>query len=362
MNMGRRGFLAGSGLALLSLAVPRGARAACLGVGGLAGLGSFLTDPCFALVVRRKPVGGVGPNGEARRNIGTPDRLILEDQAAGLVWLRYGTIHGKADAVATGWSELDWGIAQQRRDGGFDSVDPVHQVTWFLESLASAIAIDPSKATATRKAALAAGLDWLEQPAQRRRADENGKTFTHRWWMRATLFQAASEILDRAALARRSEEFVQKAISQQTPSPGGGAFPERGGGDVGYQVLSLLYLERWLAQRPRGPLSAQAEKAMEAGLAWYLDRIGPDGIVDRKGSTRMLVENKDVLYDRAVDALLGASLLTADAKWSKIAGRLQQGAVTEGQAPPEALDKFELQPDGTPSRKMLDLCSLCKVD
>lgn len=362
MDLDRRGFLAGSGLALFALSRPGRAWAACGGAGGLAALGAFLLQPCFKrIAVRRPPPVKRGPDGEIRKNIGNDVPLVLEEQASGLGWIRYGKLQGNEKAVAIGWKALDWGLARQRPDGGFDSQDPVHQITWFLEALACAMAVDPDAATALRKAGLSRGLAWLEEPRQRKTADRYGRTFTHRWWMRASLFQAASELLGQPALAGRAEDCVRQAIAQQA----GGAFPERGGGDVGYQILAMLYLQRWLAMRPDGPLSGQAKTSMIAGLEWYLERVGADGIVDRTGSTRIPVENsylgkpKDVLYNLAVEVMLGASLLTGDPRWTEASARLQRGAVAEGQAKPEALRPFDPQPDGTPSNEVLDLCKLC---
>lgn len=362
MDLDRRGFLAGAGLALFALSRPGLAWAACGGAGGIAGLGTFLLQPCFRrIAIRRHPTGKMGPDGEIRKNIGGTGPLILEEQAAGMIWIRYGKLSRDDKAVATGWKALDWGLARQRPDGGFDSKDPVHQITWFFEALACAMAIDPDAATALRKAGLSRGLAWLEEPKQRKSADGYGRTFTHRWWMRASLFQAASELLGQPELVGRADDCVRQAIAQQVD----GAFPERGGGDVGYQILTMLYLQRWLAMRPDGPLSAEAETAMVTGLDWYLDRVGPDGRVDRTDSTRMLAETsyldrpKDVLYNLAVEALLGASLLTGDPRWTEASARLQRGAVAEGQAKPEALQQFDPQPDGTPSAEVLATCSLC---
>lgn len=360
MNMKRRELLIASGLGLLFSGLPRVAVAACTAAGGSAGLGAFLLQPCFKrLVVRRQPTDAVGPNGEARRNIDDP--LILQEQAVGRDWIRYGKLYGDVGAIATGWKVLDWGLARQRADGGFDSKDALHQTTWFLEALTTAIAFDPTGQTTARRTGLSAGLAWIEAPAQRRRLTETSVTFTHRNWMRASLFRASSEILGRADLAALSEDCVKQAMAQQTD----GAFLERGGSDVGYQILSLQYLQHWLALEPGGALSARAEASMVAGLNWYLARVNQDGRVDRTGSTRMLIETnqddiqKDVRYARAIEVFLGASLLTGDPQWTRAAARLERGAITEGQAKPEALDRFEPQGDGQPSADVQGNCSLC---
>jgi hypothetical protein len=353
--MDRRAFMLSAGLAGFGGLSSATSGATCLANGSLAGLRRFLLQRCFRdLIVTDRPTGTVGASGAVRQNIDGP--LVLQEQAAGFDWVRYGLLHDDAAAVRTGWKALDWGLRQQRPDGGFASEDAVHQTSWFLEKLAATFALDPTGLTAARRAGLARGLVWLDQPERRAHAVRNNAIFTHRCWMRASLFQAGALILNRADYAARARENVAQALAQQR----GGAFPERGGPDVGYQILGLQYLQRWLALQPGGNLAARGERSMEQALRWYLARTGESGIVDRAGSTRMRIEAKDVRYARAVEVFVGASLLTGDSRWLRAGVLLQRGAIAERQAAASDIKRFDADAAGVPSRRIIAECAMCR--
>src|SRR5579862_1875312 len=58
-------------------------------------------------------------SGAAGANVG--GYRWIEEQRQGAEWIVRGFATGKADWQALGWRELDWGLAHQQSNGGFES-------------------------------------------------------------------------------------------------------------------------------------------------------------------------------------------------------------------------------------------------
>jgi hypothetical protein len=296
----------------------------------------------------------VGKDGAVRVNMS--GGLVLQEQAAGYSWIRYAVLYQNPDYRRLGWKILDWGLGQQNEAGGFESKDAVHETTWFLEALATSMAIDPMGVTPARRLGLARGIAWLNESNRRRHVFETSATFTHRCWMRASLYQSSSLLLGESRYEDYAAEWARQGLAQQVD----GVFPERGGPDVGYQILGIQYLERYLAMIGHMKASRSVRAGLLSGLGWYKSKISAGGIIDRAGSTRMRVEmDKDVRYSRAIEVCVGASLLTGDLSWVQTGFDLERGAISEKQAGPSALLRFGSGHTGAPSGLINRDCSIC---
>lgn len=305
----------------------------------------FILDDCFVrFTSTSEPDWPPAPNGAVRANVTKP--LVLEHQVGGFQWIRRGVFEGRPEWVSTGWRILDWGLAQQQADGRFPTVDGIHQTTRFLEAVASSMVIDPAGATAARKERLYKGLQWLDSPVVKGQASRSGANFTHRLWMRAALFSTSALVLGRPELEAVADAAVRQAMQQQFPN---GAYPERGGEDVGYHPFGMLYEVRWFAAAgPSNPEYSAALRSLERGYDWYRSKISPEsGMVDRRGSTRMGREGlshkngpKDVNYGRAVEVMLGAALITGDARKVEFARALSAGGSAERKLPRDFPQRF----------------------
>ncbi len=339
-------------LATLLLIASFGLPAAATEAERAAALRRYLLDDCFATLLspdqpRRQPTA----TGAAAGN--TEAKFELEAQTVGLTWIRRGLLSSNREWVALGWRIIDWGLAQPPER----SADATHQTSRFLDSVALAMVLDPAGATEARRQAFALRLDWLASDQIFARASRSNRAFTHRTWMRASLFETAFLVLGDPSLRERAAANARQGLGQQMPD---GAFPERGGFDVGYHVFGMVFqLQYLVAADPRDPLRAEVLVSLRRGLDWYVGRLSAEGIIDRTGSTRMLRESggrKDVNYARAIEALLGSALVTGDRRWVEAAATMSEGGLADRRLPESFLQRFGRHRDGTLPTALVASC------
>lgn len=225
-----------------------------------------------------------GPNGEAGANR-TAYRYI-EEQAQGAAWIRNGLVQNRANMVATGWKELDYGLNRQLADGSFGSQFAFHSTSFFIEGLARACLMQPSAATAARLNGLRRAVNWFVTPSNWNPGISGNQQYTHRRYLVAAALYQASRVLG-------DTSFLNLALSQINDGLGlqrsDGVNPERGGPDVGYHMLGVLMAYRCLPSLSGTTLSA-VKTMLTKALNWELTKIDDEGVVDSTGSTRTGVE------------------------------------------------------------------------
>jgi hypothetical protein len=240
--------------------------------------------------------------------------VLIEEQNIGSDWLRRGLYFRQAAWRQKGWMILDWGVAQQASDGSFQTRDRFHSTMRYAQALALACLIDPDEATSHRKAALAKTLSWMASPKVLKKGLRGDAPFTHRSWMYGALLQRAFFVLGDRAYKTQAAERIEQAMRQQESD---GAFPERGGFDVGYQMYSSSFCQRFLILCRDGSLYRRVVSAHASALRWYIDRMDETtGEVDIAGSSRVGSEvghggkGKTISYRRAVEVFMIASLMS----------------------------------------------------
>lgn len=249
----------------------------------------------------------------------------IEEQRQGAEWIVRGSVQGRADWVALGWRQLDWGLARQTEDGGFASRDPFHSTAFFVEALARACLLDAAGATAARLRGLARGAAWLMSPAAEGKGIPNNLPYTHRRYILAAGFGQAGAVTGEPALTRRAEQWAREGLSLQTAD---GTNPEKNGFDAGYQMVGVLMALRYLPVCAHAGLRTQLRAMVRAAVSAELARQAPDGSIDASDSTRITLEHarsgklKDVPYGEIAQALIYGAQAVPEPAWLEPARRI----------------------------------------
>jgi hypothetical protein len=268
------------------------------------------------------PDGAAGTNRDGFR--------FIEEQRQGAEWIVRGYAENRDDWQRLGWKQLDWGLARQQGDGGFNSQDPFHSTSLFLEALARACVIDPQNATRQRVDGLARGMQWLMRPAVEQQHVASNAPYAHRRYILAAGFGQAAAATGEPAFARRALAWANEGTGTQLED---GTNPEKGGFDAGYQMVGVLMALRYLPvcndAKIRANLRAMIRKAVPPELA----RQDASGLIDGGGSTRIGLEHarsgktKGVPYHEVVQALVYAAQALPEPQWL---GPAQKIAVSQG--------------------------------
>ncbi|MGD0938068.1 MAG: hypothetical protein ABR905_00045 [Terracidiphilus sp.] len=272
----------------------------------------LLTRSVYHLPVSRdySEDGAAGTNRESYR--------WIEEQRQGAEWIVRGVALGRADWIELGWRELDWGLRQQKADGGFDSQDAFHSTSFFVEALGRSCLLDPAGANAQRTAGLARGARWLMSPAAEARGLSGNAPFTHRRYILAATFGEAARVTGEASFARRATAWAEEGIALQQAD---GTNPERGGFDVSYQMVGVLMALRYLPVCDDAELRQHLRAMIRKAVAPVLARLQPDGSIDAEGSTRVGKEKsragivKTVAYGEVVQALVYGAQALPQPEW-----------------------------------------------
>jgi hypothetical protein len=277
---------------------------------------------------RREVSKEYAPDGVAGTNRG--GFRFIEEQRQGAEWIVRGVAENRDDWPRLGWKPLDWGLARQQADGGFNSQDPVHSTSMFLEALARARVIDPQNATRQRLDGLTRGMQWLMRPAVEQKHLASNAPYTHRRYILAAGFGQAAAATGEAVFARRALTWVRDGLGMQL---GDGTNPEKGGYDAGYQMVGVLMALRYLPvcgdPQTRASLRAMIRKAVPPELA----RQDSSGLIDGGGSTRIGLEQarsgktKGVPYHEVMQALVYAAQALPEPQWTAPAQKI---AVSQG--------------------------------
>lgn len=262
------------------------------------------------------PFGGYAENGAASQNI--EGFKFIEHQRQGVEWISAGVARQMPDWVARGWKIIDYGFQQQTDDGGFPGTDVPHSASLFLEAAARACLIDPQGATDKRLASLKKGANWLRSPLVDVKKRKHSAIFTHRRYVMAACLGQTGQLIADADMQEMAEAWIEEGLSMQRPD---GVNPERGGFDSSYQMVGVLFVERYFPTCRSDALKKRLAAAMERAVAVTLMRQQKDGSIDVSDSTRVGSELtragkvKGFNYPEGVQTLVFGSLLFGRQDW-----------------------------------------------
>jgi hypothetical protein len=266
--------------------------------------------------------GALGVN----RGIGSGERMYIEEQRYGGDLVQTGLAIGDHSLVKLGLKVIDWGFRHQAEDGSFPQTgDAFHSVSMFVEGAARAF-ISLREAGGSRYAdvltrmtpRLIAAARWLEQPDVERTGRAHDAPYTHRRWILAAALGQTAALAHDTEMASRANKYAEDGLSLQQSD---GVNPEKGGYDVSYQAVGVLFGERYFVVCHDNELRSRVERMIERALNWELAMITNDGQVLVGDSTRIENEKsrsgkvKHVNTKELLQALSFATTITGDKKY-----------------------------------------------
>lgn len=281
-------------------------------------------DPLLVQSLYRLPVSrDYGEDGAAGAN--RDGYQWIEEQRQGAEWILRGHAQSNRDWQALGWKQLDWGLARQQADGGFDSKDPFHSTSFFIEALARSCLIDPAGAGEDRIRGLSRGAAWLMSGTAQNKGVPNNRPYTHRRYILAAAFGQAAAVTGDDRFAGQAVHWAREGLDLQRDD---GTNPEKAGYDVGYQMVGVLMALRYLPVCGDAALRSRIRNMVRRATQPEIDRMAPDGSIDLQDSTRVGKEHarngklKDVPYGEIMQALVYGSHALPEPSWKAPAERI----------------------------------------
>jgi len=249
----------------------------------------------------------------------------IEEQRQGAEWIIRGQVEGRAEWTTLGWTQLDWGLARQNGDGGYDCDDAFHSSSLFMEALARALVLDPENANGARTTSLARMAVWMTRPEVDARGRAGNAPYTHRRYILAAAFGQAGHVLGDPRLMDRAERWAREGLDLRRTD---GANPEKGGFDVGYQLVGVLMALRYLPVCLSGSLRAALRGMIRDAVALELRMQRQDGSFDPTDSTRIGHERnragqlKAVNVAEAIQALVFGLRTVPEPDWANPVRRI----------------------------------------
>ncbi|MGN6506425.1 MAG: hypothetical protein ACTHM6_12775 [Tepidisphaeraceae bacterium] len=296
-------------------------------------------DPLWKQSLAEHPdrlAGGVAPSGAVSVNhdweTGQRPDYFIEQQRYGADWLQAAIITHNDALLQQARRIIDWGFARQAEDGTFPGTgDPMHSTSFFVEAVARSILFTqhfrgqlPDWMQAW-KPKLKQSAEWLANPKTVERYRKKAlDPYTHRFFLHAAALAETAKAVGDDALLATAANYARQGAARLTDD---GILPERGGFDVNYQTISVLFLNRYLLVCDDPALRQKLLSTLEAAYPQLAKRFGDDGIVDRSDSTRSQEigrsgKTKTSDYKNAVQAFLMSAAATGDPRWHDLAAKI----------------------------------------
>jgi hypothetical protein len=108
-----------------------------------------------------------------------------------------------------------------------------------------------------------------------------------------------------------------------------GVNPEKGGYDSSYQMVGVVYAQRWVTYFPNDSLTPKVKVMIDRALSWQKTRILPTGKISTNGNTRTAGQErgrsgkvKKVAYNSAIRGFAYWTSVTGDKEWEAIARQI----------------------------------------
>lgn len=222
-------------------------------------------------------------------------RWFIEEQRRGADAVEAGVLDNDPASVDEAFKVFAWGFSRQGADGGFDGTgDAFHSTSFFVEAVArSLIVLKETEDPRYRRwsEAFLPGLHraavWLTKPEVARKGKESNRPYVHRRWLVAAALGLVAELTEDRDLAREANRSAEDGLALQAPD---GHNPEKGGYDVSYNAVGLVFAEHYfttLRCDVDRDLKMQVRRMLERSLRWQGQKVEASGEVDAAGSTRV---------------------------------------------------------------------------
>ncbi len=263
--------------------------------------------------------------------------LYIEEQRNGEELVIGGLIRNDPKAIAAGFKMFDWGFARQTADGRFQgTADPFHSTSFFVEAVAHTLLVIQQSPDSQRYADQIAhytplvhrAARWMISPAVWKQGIRYNKPYTHRRYLVAAALGLTGKLTGDQKLINYAYRSIEDGLSLQLPN---GVNPEKGGYDSSYQMVGVVYAQRWVTYFPEDSLTPNMKAMIDKALAWEQTRILPSGAISTKGNTRTAGQEKrrggkakTVSYKSTIRGFAYWASVTGDQKWAAIARQLEQ--------------------------------------
>jgi hypothetical protein len=239
------------------------------------------------------PTGAVAANVQWER--GEKKNRYIEEQRFGADMFLQPGIMLKDDAlIQKGIEIMEWGFAWQQADGTFPgSPDEFHSASFFLDA-ASRMALlmlaeDPVRYGARVEAwkpKIRALCAWLLRPdvSGAEKPQKDFVRFTHRNYLLAAGLAQAGVLLNIPEAMEEAKVHARRGMLLQEAS---GVNPEKGGLDVSYQDVGLMFAAQYYYVCGDEAMRKEMAAMMIKSLTPLLSRTDAEGAVSIADSTRM---------------------------------------------------------------------------
>ncbi len=302
-----------------------------------------LGDPFLLEVLYTHPsrlASGVAESGAISVNAeweqGRRPDYYIEQQRYGGAWTQAAVFAHDRQLLEQAVRIIDWGFQRQADDGSFPGTrDPLHSVSYFVEASARAALLiqlrqgdEPTGVVERWKPKVHLAARWMAQPQLKAHGRaSNLDPFSHRFFLRGLGLIEAAALTDDATLVQPALEYLHEGLAAQQDD---GVLPERGGFDMNYQTLSVLYAARFYYFVPDADDRQAITDMMMRSLPLFEARVNEAGQVDLDDSSRIQElgrsgRKKTFSYKDAVQAFTLAYHVTADPRFLSLARRLAAG-------------------------------------
>jgi hypothetical protein len=257
------------------------------------------SNPIIAKYLFNKPVtlyDPVAPSGAMGANMawekGQSNLWYIEEQRYGEDRILGGVIKNDLAAIESGFKIFDWGFARQAADGSFPGTqDDFHSTSFFIQSVARSMLFIQQSPLASRyrdriaryKPLVQRAARWMITPTVWTTGLKRNLIFTHRRYLVADALGFSGKLTGDSTLLAYSRKSIDDGLALQRAD---GVNPERGGHDSSYQMLGIVYAERWVSHFPNDGLTPKVVNMINKGLSWEKRMILPNGEIGTAGNTR----------------------------------------------------------------------------
>ena len=251
-------------------------------------------------------------------------RWYIEDQRPGEELIIGGLIKNDPQAVEAGFKMFDWGFAHQVDDGSFSMTgDRFHSTSFFVEGVAHALLVIQQSShskqyafqVAKYKPLVHRAARWMISSKVWEQGIRGNRPYTHRRYLVATALGLTSKLTGDEELIKYARKSIEDGLSLQRPD---GVNPEKNGHDSSYQIVGVIYAQRWVMYFPQETITPKVVAMINKSLLWEQTRILPSGEISTEGNTRTAGEEKG--RSGNVKTIDRKSALRAFAYWASVTG------------------------------------------
>ncbi|MEH2286665.1 hypothetical protein [Nostoc sp.] len=246
----------------------------------------------------------------------------IEDQRYGEDLIIGGLVKNDPQAIEAGFKMFDWGFAHQANDGSFFITgDRFHSTSFFVEAVAHTLLVIQQSPYSEKYADQVAkykplvhrAARWMIKPNIWKIGIGRNKPYTHRRYLVAIALGLTGKLTGDQELIEYAHKSLKDGLSLQRPD---GVNPEKNGHDSSYQMVGVIYAQRWVTYFPQDEITPKVVAMINKSLLWEQTRMLPSGEIITEGNTRTAGQEKG--RSGKVKSMDRRPVLRAFAYWASV--------------------------------------------